>query len=43
MSRRIVQHLETGKPVPRQRGYVYQQGRKKGDPWNPKELAYGRY
>jgi integrase len=43
MSRRIVQHLETGKPVPRQRGYVYQKGRKKGDPWNPKERAYGRY
>ena len=43
MSRRIVQDLETGKPVPRQRGYVYQKGRKKGDPWNPKERAYGRY
>jgi len=43
MSRRIVQDLETGKPAPRQRGYVYQKGRKKGDPWNPKERAYGRY
>jgi integrase len=43
MSRRIVQDLETGKPVPRQRGYVYQKGRKKGDPWNPKERAYGRF
>src|SRR5260370_34204442 len=43
MSRRIVQDLETGKPVPRQRGYVYQKGRKKGDPWNPKERTYGRY
>lgn len=43
MSRRIVQDLETGKPVPRQRGYVYQKGRKKGDPWNPKERGYGRY
>jgi hypothetical protein len=35
MSRRIVLDLETGKPVPRQRGYVYQKGRKKGDPWIP--------
>jgi integrase len=43
MSRRIVQDLKTGKPVLRQRGYVYQKGRKKGDPWNPKERAYGRY
>ena len=43
MSRRIVQDVETGKPVPRQRGYVYQKGSKKGDPWNPKERAYGRY
>ncbi|MGB8675433.1 MAG: site-specific integrase [Candidatus Acidiferrales bacterium] len=43
MSRRIVQDLETGKPVPRQCGYVYQKGRKKGDPWNPKERGYGRY
>jgi hypothetical protein len=43
MSRRIVQDLKTGKPVPRQRGYVYQKGRKKGDPWNPRERAYGRY
>ncbi len=43
MSRRIVPDVETGKPVPRQRGYVYQKGRKKGDPWNPKERAYGRY
>lgn len=43
MSRRIAQDVETGKPKPRQRGYVYQKGRKKGDPWNPKERAYGRY
>ena len=43
MSRRIVQDLETGKPKLRQRGYVYQRGMKKGDPWNPKERAYGRY
>src|ERR1700693_458847 len=43
MSRRSVQDVKTGRPVPRQRGYVYQKGRKKGDPWNPKERAYGRY
>jgi hypothetical protein len=43
MSRRIVQDLETGKPVPRQCGYVYQKGRKKGDPWSPEERGYGRY
>jgi len=43
MSRRIAQDLETGKPKPRQRGYVYQKGRKKGESWNPQERAYGRY
>ena len=43
MSRRIMQDVETGKPKPRQRGYVYQKGRKKGDPWNPQERTYGRY
>jgi integrase len=43
MLRRIMQDVETGKPKPRQRGYVYQKGRKKGDPWNSKERAYGRY
>jgi len=43
MSRRIAQDLETGTPKLRQRGYVYQKGRKKGEPWNPKERAYGRY
>jgi integrase len=43
LMRRIVQDVETGKPKPRQRGYVYQKGRKKGEPWNPKERAYGRY
>jgi hypothetical protein len=43
MSRRIVQDAETGKPVSRQHGYVYQKGRKKGDLWSPKERAYGRY
>jgi hypothetical protein len=43
MSRRIVQDAETGKLVSRQHGYVYQKGRKKGDLWNSKERAYGRY
>ncbi len=43
MLRRIIPDVETGKPKPRQRGYVYQKGKKKGDPWNPKERAYGRY
>ena len=43
MSRRIVRDVETGKPKLRQRGYVYQKGRTKGEPWNPKERAYGRY
>jgi integrase len=43
MSRRIVQDVDTGKPKPRQRGYVYQKGRRNGDPWNPQERTYGRY
>ena len=43
MSRRIVQDVESGKPAIRQRGYVYQKGRKKGEPWKSKEPTYGRY
>jgi len=43
MSRRIAEDVETGKLEPRQRGYVYQKGRRKGDPWNPQERTYGRY
>ena len=43
MSRRIVQGVAEAEPTIRQRGYVYQKGRKKSDPWSPKELAYGRY
>src|SRR5258708_23964969 len=43
MSRRIVQGVESSKPAIRQGGYVYKKGRKKGEPWNPKELSYGRY
>jgi len=34
---------KTGKPKLRQRGYVYQKGRRKGEPWKPREHAYGRY
>ena len=34
MSRRIVQDAEAGIPKPRQRGYVYQKGKIKGEPWN---------
>ena len=43
MDRRIVQGVGSAGPVIRQRGYVYQKGRKKSDPWFPTELAYGRY
>ena len=43
MSRRIVQDTESGKPALRQRGHVYQKGKKKGDAWNPHERSYGRY
>lgn len=43
MDRRIVQGVGSAGPVIRQRGYVYQKGRKKSDPWFPVELAYGRY
>src|ERR1700730_13632835 len=43
MSRRIVRDVESGQTALRQRGYVYQKGRKKGEPWNRKERAYGRY
>jgi len=43
MSRRIIEDLETGKPAIKQRGYVYQKGRKKSEPWNPAKASYGRY
>lgn len=43
MSRRIVEDLETGKPAVKQRGYVYQKGKRKTDPWNPTQATYGRY
>ena len=40
MPRRIVVAANT-EPEIRQRGYVYQKGRKKSDPWLPKQRAYG--
>jgi hypothetical protein len=43
MSRRIVQDARVGIPKRRQRGYVYQKGKKKGQSWNPRERSYGRY
>src|ERR1700688_975454 len=43
MSRRIVEDAETGKPAIKQRGYVYQKGKKKDEPWNPSRAGYGRY
>ncbi len=43
MLRRVVQDVESGKPAIRQRGYVYQKGRKKGEPWKSKEPTYGRF
>jgi integrase len=41
MSRRIIVHAGTTEPEIRQRGYVYQKGRKQSDPWLPKQRAYG--
>src|SRR5260370_11187412 len=43
MLRGIVADVESGQTALRQRGYVYQKGRKKAEPWNRKERAYGRY
>src|SRR5208283_1605281 len=43
MSRRIVEDAETGKPAIKQRGYVYQKGRKKNELWKPSRASYGRY
>jgi len=43
MSRRIIVSLENTEPEIRQRGYVYQKGRKKSDPWIPDKRAYGFY
>lgn len=41
MSRRIIVSARTTEPEIRQRGYVYQKGRKKCDPWLPTQRAYG--
>lgn len=43
MSRRIIVSAGSTEPEIRQRGYPYQKGRKKTDPWLPKERAYGFY
>jgi len=43
MSRRIIVSSENTEPEIRQRGYVYQKGRKKSDPWIPDKRAYGFY
>lgn len=46
MSRRIVVSAGTTEPEIRQRGYVYQKGRRQSDPWVPtqpvKVVANGR-
>jgi integrase len=41
MSRRIIVSAGNAQPEIRQRGYVYQKGRKKSDPWIPNNRAYG--
>lgn len=41
MSRRIIVSARNAEPEIRQRGYVYQKGRKKSDPWLPQQRAYG--
>jgi len=43
MSRRIIVSAGDTKPEIRQRGYVYQKGQKKTDPWLPEKRAYGFY
>ena len=43
MSRRIIVSAGNTKPEIRQRGYPYQKGRKKTDPWLPDKRAYGFY
>jgi len=43
LSRRIIVLPGNAEPEIRQRGYVYQKGRKKSDPWVPTERAYGFY
>ena len=41
MSRRIIVSAGNTEPEIRQRGYVYQKGRKQSDAWVPTERAYG--
>lgn len=41
MSRRIIVSVGNTEPEIRQRGYVYQKGRKQSDPWLPTQRAYG--
>ena len=41
MSRRIVVSAGNASPEIRQRGHVYQKGRKKSDPWIPTQRGYG--
>lgn len=41
MSRRMIVSVPNAQPEIRQRGYVYQKGRKKSDPWIPTQRAYG--
>ena len=41
MSRRIIVSAGNTEPEIRQRGYVYQKGRKKSDPWVSTQRAYG--
>jgi integrase len=43
MSRRIIVAAGSTKPEIRQRGYVYQKGRKQSDAWVPAERAYGYF
>lgn len=43
MSRRIIVSAGNTEPEIRQRGYVYQKGRKKTDPWVPTQRGYGFY
>jgi hypothetical protein len=43
MSRRIIVSARNTEPEIRQRGYVYQKGRKKSDPWLSTQRAYGSF
>ena len=43
MSRRIIVSAGNAEPEIRQRGYVYQRGRKQSDSWIPTERAYGYF